>query len=112
MNLVDEANGGSVMVSEEIRSELKKHKRLTQMLCLECGYNGLVGVLKSKPPWYLTNWVLIPLMFLISVIFTVTGGVIGFVAGLVVCGFLGIMAAEATKTIAKCPFCGRTITQK
>jgi hypothetical protein len=47
----------------KILSELRKYKKTAKVLCIQCGYDGLMGFKNSKVPWYLSYWVLIPICF-------------------------------------------------
>lgn len=46
----------------EVIEKLRDFDRHQQAFCLYCGYDGLMGVEKRWLPWYLTWWVIIPLL--------------------------------------------------
>lgn len=46
----------------EIIDSLRQFERHEQAFCLHCGYDGLMGVEKRWLPWYMTWWVIIPLL--------------------------------------------------
>ena len=85
-------------LSQSIRDELKQHDKFITTLCLECGYNGLMGVVKEKIPWYLSWWVLVPLLLTGSGILPVIG--------------LMIWRLESTKTFVVSPSCKKTLVQR
>jgi hypothetical protein len=44
---------------ETIRTELRKYQTMTVTECLECGYNGrmgVIGIIAGRLPWYLSWW--------------------------------------------------------
>lgn len=46
----------------EIIEQLRHFERHEQAFCLNCGYDGLMGVEKRWLPWYMTWWVIFPLL--------------------------------------------------
>ncbi len=82
---------------ESIRAELRRYDKHISLICLECGYNGLMGVVKTTVPWYFSYWVLVPLFL--------TG--IGLLPALI----LGILAGLSQKCTTVCPACKRTLHQ-
>ena len=84
--------------AESIRAMLKGYDTLIMLGCLECGYNGKMGVVGKQIPWYLTWWVLVPLIC--------TG------IGLIPAIFLGIWRYSETRHFAVCPACRRKLLQK
>lgn len=77
---------------ERILRELKKHEEhYDKATCLDCGYEGIAGVVGKKIPWYVTWWVIVPVCF--------TG--IGIIGGLI----LGLIRASQIKGICECPNC-------
>ena len=65
---------------ENILEELRKHEQHEELkLCLQCGYSGLVGILREKIPWYVSWWVIIPMVF----IFGGTFGGYGLIGSLI-----------------------------
>lgn len=98
-SLVNEQGGDKQTgLSSEIREELKKYQELIQLLCLECGYEGQMGVLKKVTPWYLTWWVLVPVFL--------TG--IGTIPAIL----MGIWSSMATRHRVVCPSCKVELLQK
>ena len=78
---------------DQILRELKKHEdHYPNATCLDCGYEGIAGVVGAIVPWYVTWWVIIPLCF------TAIGLLGGFI--------LGLARASQTKMICECPQCG------
>ena len=81
----------------KIRNNLKQYNKLASSVeCLECGYVGLMGVLKTKFPWYLTWWVLIPVLL--------TG--IGIIPAI----FLVIWRSASRRYTVVCPSCLNTLS--
>jgi hypothetical protein len=96
--VVQEAQvGHKSVIPAEIRQELKKYDEILTLSCLECGYEGQMGVIGTEIPWYLTWWVLIPL-FLTGV------GVIPAVG-------LGIWRSVETRHKVVCPSCKNVLLQ-
>lgn len=79
----------------EILKKLRNYKKTEDCFCLECGYDGLMGVQKTIVPWYLSWWVLIPVLL--------TG--IGIIPGII----LGIWRFIAEKQQLVCPNCNSTL---
>jgi hypothetical protein len=71
--------------------------------CLECGYVGMMGQTRTKVPWILSWWILIPiiLIFLASLIFG-PGGV-GCIVLLLIC------RSHFRKYFVWCPSCNREL---
>ncbi len=85
------------VLPERIRDKLRNYQRVEEITCRECGYVGLMGIVKHHVPWYYSWWILIPLLL--------TG------VGTVVAILLGIGRAMSTRTEADCPNCDtRVIT--
>ncbi len=80
----------------EILAKLREYDERSSVLCLECGYNGLMGIEGKHVPWYLTWWVLIPILL--------TG--VGFVPALA----LGIWRGVSVKKTVRCPNCDSQLT--
>lgn len=81
----------------EIRQELKNYDEFIFLLCLECGYEGQMGVIKKEIPWYLTWWVLLPILL--------TG--IGTIPAIL----LGVWRGFSTRHRVVCPSCKNTLLQ-
>ena len=79
----------------EILKKLRNYKKTENCFCLECGYDGLMGIEKQIIPWYLTWWVIIPIIL--------TG--IGIIPAI----FLGIWRAYSEKKQVVCPNCDSTL---
>ncbi len=76
--------------------KLREYDEHSTVLCLECGYNGLMGVEGKHVPWYLTWWVLIPILL--------TGvGTIPAIA-------LGLWRGFSVKETVRCPNCDSQLT--
>jgi hypothetical protein len=89
--------GAVIAGSEAHRGELRKHKQHTQLLCLECGFDGLMGVEATKEPWFTRWWFLLPVAF--------TG------IGLIWVMAIAVFGALETKEFARCPNCKRLIVR-
>lgn len=78
-------------IPEKIRKELKKYDNHKAATCFECGYEGLMGVVKEKVDFFVT-WPVI----IIALLLTVVGGAILFIFRL---------SGWGVKYILKCPNC-------
>jgi predicted amidophosphoribosyltransferase len=77
---------------ESIREELTHHHYLVVAECVNCGYSGLMGSVSVKHPWYISGWVLLPL--------------VATVVGIVLVVVLLVMAGALTiKYDSLCPVC-------
>lgn len=62
---IQEPASGSAIPSQddpEMIDKLRAFERHQQAFCLHCGYDGLMGVEKRWLPWYMTWWVILPLL--------------------------------------------------
>ena len=82
----------------KILNKLRGYDEHSSILCLECGYEGLMGVEGKRVPWYLTWWVLIPICL--------TG------IGIVPAFLLGFLRYSLTKERVRCPNCGSQLGTK
>lgn len=48
--------------SDEIRANLRPYSKHISRMCLDCGYEGLMGVTDTRVPWYLTFWIIVPVI--------------------------------------------------
>ena len=95
----------STPTPDQIRAELRRYDTLTTMTCLECGYSGsmgVVGVIKGKAPWFLSWWVLIPLLL--------TG--VGTIPALLAFGGRAMSIISTQRTKALCPVCKKTLIER
>ena len=102
-------NGARVIVpqitriDEEIRRELRKFGKHVNSTCLECGYVGLVGVIKQKYSLFrkIVVWVTIAMMSIFSfLILPISFWVMVFVGLL-----LGFYMGQSNRIYAECPNC-------
>lgn len=93
----------SNQIPENIRLNLKKHQKHTNTTCLECGYVGLVGIIKEVQTTRsrATLWIAVIIMFFLGM----TLGLIVSLFGLIVGGLIGLNSHNQTKTIVECPKC-------
>lgn len=82
----------------QIRQVLKEYDKFTDLTCLECGYKGHMGIKKEKSPWYLSWWILVPVLL--------TG------IGTVPAVLLGLFKAFKTQYIVECPSCRNILITK
>lgn len=75
----------------EVIDKLRAYERHQQVFCLQCGYDGLMGVEKRWLPWYLTWWVIFPMLI----------SSVGLVPGIV----LWLNRSSSLKFNVKCPNC-------
>ena len=93
-------------VSSKILENLKKCKKHVSILCLECGYNGLMGVKSEKSQWgrallFGTGIALISMNF------------IGLSNSVIVWGLAVGALSEVFKTrTLLCPNCEKDLIQK
>ncbi|MCK0915074.1 hypothetical protein [Acinetobacter pittii] len=88
------------ILPEHIRANLKQYESHHQCTCLECGYQGLMGVKQIITPWWATWWA-----FLIgcALVFIGSGFNIFFCIGF---GFFwGVLRKTNTGAILFCPNC-------
>lgn len=90
--------------SEHVRQSLRRYNKHTNATCLECGYSGLMGVKKSNRPWYLSWWVVIPLVLVITQFVGLFGG---FFIGL----FIALAMSHFLKHEMECPSCGAELEE-
>ena len=75
----------------QIIDQLRAYERHQQAFCLQCGYDGLMGVEKRWLPWYMTWWVIFPMLI----------SSVGLVPGIA----LWLNRSSALKFNVKCPNC-------
>ena len=93
--------GPESAMSDRIRENLKAYKKHRTVTCLECGYNGLMGVTKET----LAGMGFWTGLILISVTVTFIFGIGGFGFCVLLGAFLGIMS----KAKVMCPNCNREL---
>jgi len=81
--------------SEKIRNILREYENQKKALCLDCGYEGLMGVEYKKTPWYV-SWPILILFILTGVGFFVAFG-------------LGFLRSKRIKYFLRCPNCNHVI---
>ena len=86
----------SFKIQEDIRKSLKAFDEHENVTCLECGYNGLMGIKANVIPWYVSWWAIAFIVFA----FAIFGGV-GFVLGLC----LGFLRFTLKSHVVVCPNC-------
>jgi len=94
---------------ETIRAELKRYKQLNKGICLECGYQGLMGVSSEHvmPKWKRSLSV-IGLMAVLAFMFLMLHWIVAVVIGLVVGG---LTFATIDTKYKICPNCGNKLKQ-
>lgn len=75
----------------ELVEKLRAFEKHHQAFCLQCGYDGLMGIEKRCLPWYLTWWVIIPMLV----------SSVGIVPGIA----LWLNRSGALRFHVKCPNC-------
>jgi FHA domain len=94
-------DSGVSTIPAHIRENLKAFDNYQNLMCLECGYSGMMGVKANIVPWYVSWWT-IAFVGIVFAIFSGTGFGIGILFG--VC--LGIMRFALIKHVVVCPNCG------
>ena len=56
-------NSPPTVTPVSIRAQLRRHDKHVELNCLECGYGGLMGVVKKESPWWTSWFLIIPLIF-------------------------------------------------
>jgi hypothetical protein len=51
------------VIDDEILVNLRGYKEYVNILCLECGYEGRMGVIRTQVPLIYSGWIWIPLVF-------------------------------------------------
>jgi len=84
-------------IPAHVRDSLKQYQQHKIVLCLECGYHGLMGIVKgsTRVPWYLSNTVMVLLVL--------TG------IGLIPAVIIGLWRASETKVLVVCPNCNQQL---
>lgn len=90
-------------ITEQIRRNLKGYDKYRTVTCLECGYNGRMGVLDTIVPWYLTYRACAVVMILAALVCLVVP--IGFWGGFIVFSALSALRWEAKRYRLRCPSC-------
>lgn len=84
--------------SPEMRNNLKHYSEHVEMLCLECGYKGPMGVIKEIKKFDLPWW---------AVVLLILCGV-----GWLILLVLGILSGFYVSYLCECPNCGCNIISK
>ena len=101
---VQQSSGnGAKEIPGHILESIKKFEDHQTVTCLECGYNGMMGVKANIVPWYVSWWTI----SIVIVVFAIFGGA-GFVFGLV----LGLLRLAFVKHLVVCPNCNSELTTK
>jgi len=85
----------------QILQQLRAAKETKPARCLECGYDGLMPIIKKREPWYSKWW---GLLIIVGFLF-ILGANGGVVLGLVVGGIAAGIGALNTKFTVNCPNC-------
>jgi|GEM_PF-1487363 len=99
----ESTNGPKLLQDPNVLARLRKHKKLRNCTCLECGYSGLVGFIGESRPWYASGWLVYPPLILVCLLTP-----IGWPFILCVVGF-ALWRGSGTKTYLECPNCGKTL---
>ena len=87
-------------VPPEILENLRPYKAHIERLCLECGYHGLMGVIKTEEPWYVS------LSFLI--LFAI--GLVAYIYFSVWVMFAVVFVTALIIAVTLCPCCKKEIS--
>ncbi len=88
------------ILPEHIRANLKQYEGHHGCTCLECGYQGLMGVKQIVLPWWATWWAFLAGFV---VVFTVSG--FNIFIGLIYGFIWGLLRRNNTGAILCCPNC-------
>ncbi len=92
---------GESAMSDRIRTNLKGYKKHKTLTCLECGYNGLMGVTKETFSGTMF-WVALGIFgFILGLMF----GIVGFILGIGV----GVVGGLISKAKVMCPNCNKEL---
>lgn len=120
--LADPPPSGPQVDDASIRASLKQYTAHRRLLCLECGYEGLMGIKSSTLPWYGTWWFILSLLAVTLVLrsfvdaytrmrFGESGG--DWVLAPAVClGLLRIVGGFDRRQELVCPSCRQVLTVK
>lgn len=96
-------------IPEHIRMHLKKFDTHQNSTCLECGYDGKMGVKASIVPWYATWWSIIAVVGVLALFSAEIFPLFGFMGAAILGLFLGVMRIAVSNTILVCPNCNSDI---
>ncbi|HCA5292490.1 TPA: hypothetical protein MW255_001058 [Acinetobacter baumannii] len=94
----------SNILPEHIRANLKLYESHHTCTCLECGYQGLMGVKQIIFPWWATWWALFVGLILV-LFFSGFNYFICFLFGI----FWGVFRKNSTSAILFCPNCRKDL---
>lgn len=92
-----------------IAQRLKPYKELQYCTCLECGYSGLMGVIRYKNG--IIKRIVIPLIVCFIVGGFMRSFIGGFIAGIIVTVIVNLLLGNH-KRVLFCPNCQKTIVQR
>jgi zinc-ribbon domain len=84
----------SPQMDARIREELRKHRYVISLKCLECGYTGPMGLIKQNKPLYQRGWV---------------QGFSRFVPLVGAAFDVSYYRGKAVQSIVQCPSCRKTL---
>lgn len=103
-------NKNAGQVPPEILENLRPYKQHINRLCLECGYNGMMGVVKVKRPWYTSFWFFILLtVFIFVPIGLIMFGIDPLWTGIALGVIFGLATRNNKQIITLCPNCKKEI---
>jgi predicted amidophosphoribosyltransferase len=82
--------------SARIREELRKYKTIVTMRCLECGYEGPMGLIKQIKPLHQQKWLFFLVLFGIGIPLYIFSYVFG----------------KPLRNVVTCPSCRKTLTSQ
>ena len=81
----------------KILERLRVYEKHEKCMCLECGYDGLMGIMGEETPWYYAGWIWLPIIIIMGVT-TLIGGI-----GLLI--FWILSRGQTRKQYLFCPNC-------
>lgn len=97
-----------VIASENIRQELKQYKVHSHLICLECGYEGLMGIGKKVIPWIIRVPLFLVIVVLVAILW-ILFGIWGLIFGILI--FLPINN-YLSRSYIHCPNCKEKLLRR
>lgn len=94
-------------VPENIREKLRQYDHIEEKTCLECGYQGLMGLKEQHIHWYATIWAKLAILIILLGLISRHNFRFMFIVMFIVAYFLGNM--DECEYTYVCPNCDEEI---